>query len=248
MYKYLILGLVQGLTEFLPVSSSGHLVILQNIMGINKDVIAVTVVLHLATAFSVVVFFFRDIFEALHDLRLFMNVLIVTVITGIIAIAGKDFFESLFSSPRAVSLSLLITGIVLISTLKITYPRKNINQIRLKDAVILGITQAIAIIPGISRSGITISTLLFRHFNAETAFKFSFLAAIPAIFGASLLELKDISELTINKMYLTVGFVVSFIAGIIALWGLRKVVTSGKLHYFGFYCIAAGILALIFLR
>jgi len=245
MIKYILLGIVQGLTEFFPVSSSGHLVILQNIMGLKGQEIVITVILHLATVLALVIFFTKDIIRAMRDLRLIIFILIVTVITGVIGIAGKDFFKHLFSSVKIVSAALVVTGIILIFTKK---ERVNNKEAGAKDAVVLGITQGLAIIPGISRSGITISTLLFRGLSRENAFRLSFLAAIPAILGASLLELKDIAALEADKINLGAGFIAAFIAGLFALFFLKRIVKMGKLHYFGFYCITAGIIALLLLK
>lgn len=244
MLKYIFLGIVQGLTEFFPVSSSGHLVILQKLLAMSPDTVAVAVVLHLGTCLSLLVFFFKDILKLLRDIKQILLILVVTLITGAIGVTGKHFFQGLFQSTQAVGIALLITGIILLLIKKFQSGER--KTVKLKDAVILGATQGLAIAPGISRSGITISTLLFRKFERRTSFNFSFLAAIPAIFGAALLEAKDIS-LAINPGLLA-GAIFSFIFGLAALWLLRRLMLRAKLHYFAVYCMIVGILTLIFLK
>lgn len=247
MIKYIILGIVQGMTEFLPVSSSGHLVILEKILGVTADQLAISVVLHLGTAFALVVFFFKDLGRVLRDFRLLSLLFITTVITVIIGIAGKDFFENLFASTTPVALALIVTGIMLISTKRFMTGTR--NDLNFKDASILGLTQSIAIIPGISRSGTTVSTLLFRGLDREKSFYFAFLAAIPVIFGAALFEMKKIDyALKAEPVALAVGFLASFFTGLFSLWILKLVIRKAKLHYFGYYCIAVAVITLLFLR
>ncbi len=247
MIKYIILGIVQGLTEFFPVSSSGHLVIMQHILGITGQELVTSVILHLGTVLALIIFFFKDIISLLRNLRLCLLIIVVTAVTGIIGIAGKDFFEELFGSPKLVAIALVVTGIILITTKK--YMDAKRNSVGFKDAFILGITQGIAIIPGISRSGITISTLLFRKIDRETSFKFSFLAAIPAVLGAALLEYKDIGHIaSADFINLACGFVFSLLAGLFSLRVLKLVLGKAKLHYFGYYCIFIAVVTLLFIR
>jgi len=247
MLKYLLLGVVQGLTEFFPVSSSAHLVILQKLLGISEGTLAITIILHLGTVLSLIVFFFKDILKAFRDKKLLAQIIIVTIITGAIGILGKKFFEEAFSSIALVGAALIITGIILILTKKFMDGKR--NNLSYKDALVLGATQAVAIIPGISRSGTTISTLLFRGLDKETSFRFSFLASIPAILGAAILEARKIDfTLRVNELNLIVGFVFSFISGIFALWVLRQILNKAKLFYFGYYCIAVGLVTLLFLK
>lgn len=248
MIRYITLGIIQGLTEFFPVSSSGHLVIMQKVLGVTGNEIALSVVLHLGTCAALVVFFFRDILGLLRNVKLLGLVIIVTIITGIIGLSGRGFFERLFTSRGLVAVSLIITGIILLATRRFTeYKRKDLG---IKDAAILGITQGIAIIPGISRSGITISTLLFRKVDRQTCFRFSFLASIPAVFGAAFLEAghitKALTAIPIGNVL--AGFAASFISGIIALWLLRIILHKAKLHFFGYYCIIVAIVTLIYIK
>jgi undecaprenyl-diphosphatase len=247
MIKYIILGIIQGLTEFFPVSSSGHLVIFGKLFGITEGEVAVTVIMHLGTILALAVFFLKDILKLLRDLKLAGYVLLVTVITGVIGIAGKDFFESLFKTPRMVSGALVVTGIILLLTGKFAVSKRNTPTIR--DALTLGIAQGCAIIPGISRSGITVSALLFRKLDWETSFRFSFIASIPAVLGAALLEAKDINfSLQAGGGNLAAGFICSFLSGLAALRLLKSIMAKAKWHYFGYYCLAAGVLSFIFLK
>lgn len=247
MLKYIILGIIQGLTEFLPVSSSGHLVIMQKILGISGQEVALIVVLHLGTLFALVLFFFKDILEVLGNIKFLSLILIVSIITGIIVMAGKDFFESLFAYPKLVACALIITGIILIISRRFMDTKRNV--IGIKDAFILGIAQGIAIIPGISRSGITISTLLFRKIDRQTSFRFSLLTCIPAILGITLLEAKKINfALKIEFINFFIGFIFSLLTGLLSLRILRWVVYKAKLHYFGYYCILVAIITLLFIK
>jgi undecaprenyl-diphosphatase len=243
---FALLGVVQGLTEFLPVSSSGHLVILQKVLGIGADEVTLSVALHLGTTLALIVFFFKDIINVLRSARLLKLIIIVTVITGIIGLSGKDFFESLFGLPRWVALFLCVTGIILIITQKFKDNKR--NNLNVKDALILGLVQGIAIIPGISRSGITISALLFRKVDRETSFRFSFLASIPAILGAALLKVRDFTFTgTETLLSLAIGFLFSFAVGIFSLWMLGLAMRKAKLHYFGYYCSLVALVVLLFL-
>jgi undecaprenyl-diphosphatase len=245
MLKYILLGIIQGLTEFFPVSSSAHLVIAQKLMGLQGEEIAISVVLHLGTVLALLVFFFKDILKLLRDVRSMALIAVVTVITGAIGVLGKDFFESLFSTTKPVGIALLITGVILIFT-RFVQPKR--DKLNLKDALILGLTQGIAIIPGISRSGMTISTLLFRKIDRETCFKFSFLASIPIILGAALFEAKKIGfALQGDAKDHMVGFAFSFLSGLAALALLKVALKKAKFYYFGFYCIIAGVITLLFI-
>lgn len=247
MIKYIILGLLQGMTEFLPVSSSGHLVIMQRLLGLRGQEVMLIVVLHLGTLLALAVFFFKDLLGLFSKPKSVLYLAVVSVITAAIGLGGKDFFEALFTSPKLVALALMVTGVALLATKRSASGKK--DSVGLKDAVILGFTQAAAIIPGISRSGATISTLLFRGIKPEEAFRFSFLAAIPVILGAALLEFKGINlAFNIDSAGLAVGFISSFTAGLISLRFLKVVLKKAKLYYFGYYCIAAGAAALLLLR
>jgi len=247
MLKYILLGTLQGITEFLPVSSSGHLVIMQKILGIAGQGLVISLVLHLGTALALIIFFFKDILGVLRNLKLIFFIIVVTIITFAIYKLGRDFFESLFSSPKLVALALIFTGIILILTRKFMEAKR--NNLSMKDALILGFAQGVAIIPGISRSGITISTLLFRKIDRETSFRFSFLASVPAVLGAGILKIKEIGFISkTNLINLIVGFFFSLLTGLLSLRILKLVLGKAKLYYFGYYCILVAIITLLFIR
>jgi len=243
---FALLGIIQGLTEFFPVSSSGHLVILQKLLRISADEVTLSVALHLGTTLALIIFFFKDIIKVFRSAKLLKLIIIVTVITGTIGLAGKDFFESLFGLPRWVAIFLSVTGVILIITQEVKDNKR--NALNTKDALILGLAQGIAIIPGISRSGITIATLLFRKIDRETSFRFSFLAAIPAVLGATILKARDFTFAGTGELLnLATGFLFSFLVGLLSLWMLGKILRKAKLHYFGYYCILVALATLLFL-
>lgn len=261
MIKFILLGLVQGVTEFFPISSSAHLVIFQNIFNIHKDVVFLDVVLHLGTFLATIIFFRRDILELVSNFfisvfdiifqgrissiwnynnkfRLCIYIVSTTIITGFIVMIGKDFFERQFESINTVIIALFIMSFILFLTKNLLYGQRQLKHILFKDAIMLGLIQSFAIIPGISRSGITISSLLFRNIDKESAFKFSFLISIPIIFGAFIIKLKDIqaSPIQIPLSYLIVGFFASFISGLIAINILNLILKRENFYKFSYYC------------
>lgn len=245
-FKYIVLGIIQGLTEFLPVSSSGHLVIMQRLLGIAGKEVTLSVVLHLGTLCALLLYFGKDVSMALRNRKLLTYIVVVTLITGAIGLSGKDFFEALFSRTRPVAFALMVTGIVLLLTRKRSGNKR--TALTAKDAVALGVTQGIAIIPGISRSGITISTLLFRGMDRESSFRLSFLLSMPAIIGAALLEAKDVAyAFRLEPKNFIFGFIFAFAAGIFSLRLLKGMLRRGIFHYFGYYCIGIAVFTLLFL-
>lgn len=238
----LLLGILQGLTEFLPVSSSGHLVIAQHYLKIEGDVLFLDTLLHVGTLGAVLAFFFRDIRTWLKDIRKIGLVLLVTLITGLVGISFRQIFESAFSSVRLVSFFLIINGLVLLATRLLREKNKTPD---IKDSIVMGLAQGIAIIPGLSRSGSTISALLCRGIGREEAFRFSFIASIPAILGAFLFELKYAHKIPAQDFPgLILGIAASFVVGLIALHVLAHFVKSHRFHLFGYYCLALGTLSL----
>lgn len=257
----LILGVVQGVTEFLPISSSGHLVIAKSFLGSVRDPgILFEVLVHLGTLLAVLVFFRKDIGNLLLSLtdagslsegerkegrKMVLAVVAGTLPTVVIALLFKDIFEELFSSVKIVACMLFITGLLLFFSDRVKERRR--EKVTLKDALIIGIVQGGAIIPGISRSGSTIATGLFMGINGEKAAKFSFLLSIPAILGAVVLHAKDISGLSNGHMmpYMA-GIASSALSGFFSIKVLMKVVAGRRLKLFAFYCWAVGIAALIY--
>lgn len=246
--KYLILGIIQGLTEFLPVSSSGHLVIFQTLLGMKEN-IAFDTVVHLATALALLIYFRRDILELFTRRRKMLGLLLVaTFFTAAIGFSFKDYFESLFSSARAVGGFLILTGIVILLGEWIGKGKRKIEEMNLWDAVLIGLAQGAAIAPGLSRSGTTISASLARNLDRTLAARFSFLLAIPAILGAGLLQTKAIikaGEIGIGFGPLIIGFLAAFISGLLAIKFFMNLIQRASLRVFAYYCFIIGILTII---
>jgi len=268
--KYVILGIVQGLTEFLPVSSSGHLVIFQHMLGITQDVVFLDIVLHLGTLCSLLAYFRRDVYvlvanfiTAITDMifrrrlfsvwryddrfRLSVYIIIATLITGVIVKSGKHFFESQFESLPTVIIGLFITSVILFLTKNFYFGQRFLKHLTIKDAIIAGLAQTLAVIPGISRSGATISALLFRNIDSDSAFNLSFLMSIPAILGAFLFKFKevDLAQRSVSIFNLSLGFIASFITGLFAIYFARLVIKSKNFYKFSYYCFIVAVIVLI---
>jgi len=264
----IILSIVQGLTEFLPVSSSGHLVLGQHFLGVQSPGIFLEIVLHLGTLVSVIIVFFKDILGLLKaGLDIIVNPfarktsahtpyrkLVLLLIIGTIpaALSGlllDDLFESLFSSPRIIGVTLLITGVILFVSARLE-GRKNMDRVSVSDAVVVGLAQSLAIAPGISRSGSTVAMALFRGLDRDTAIRFSFLLSLPAILGAALVKMPKIMTSPIDYPYswLWAGGIVSAIFGIVAILWLVRLLQKGKLQYFAYYVWVLAIVTLISVR
>ena len=269
----LILGVVQGLTEFLPVSSSGHLVLAQIWLGDQfmfvQEAVAFDLVLHVGTLLPVLYFYREDlkrIIAALFDNPpigrpqrlgawlhendhrwLAANVVIGTIPTAIIGIAMKDTFESLFHDARPVCFALIFTGFLLMSTKIFERPDGHI-RLSMPMALLIGLAQGFAITPGLSRSGTTIAVALLLGVDRNHAARFSFLLSIPAILGAVVLVAKDGVTLPSDGWSaLAVGFVSAMIVGYLALWMLVALVKKGRLYRFAYYLWPVAIAALIYL-
>lgn len=259
-FQALILGIIQGLTEFLPVSSSGHLEIGNVLLGVQtKENLLFAVVVHAATAASTIVVFRRDIASIFKDLLTFrwnesysyaLKILISMIPVGVIGILFEDDIEAFFSG------DLLLVGCCLLFTavlLTFTYFKKSGDQpVGFVSGLVIGLAQAIAIMPGISRSGATIATALLLGVEKSHAARFSFLMVLIPILGAASLKLKDFFEPTatapletIGVLPLIVGFLAAFISGFIACKWMIDIVKRGKLIYFGIYCALVGMIAII---
>lgn len=251
IYDALILGIIQGLTEFLPISSSGHLVIGQEVLGVSVPGNSFEVIVHIGTLFSVLLVFWRDIYKIIRSLntkqtqRYVLALVIGTMPAAIVGIFFGDLFSAAYESIRVVASALLFTGIMLLAT-KFIKPKQ--NDVNIRNGFLVGLSQALAIIPGISRSGITISLGVFLGIAPEKAAKFSFLLAIPAIAGAGIITALDASNtdvLTIPFLVGMVGFISSLIIGWISLKVLIGLIKTGKFHWFGIYCILVGLIVWI---
>lgn len=256
----LILGILQGLTEYLPVSSSGHLAIGSALFGIEgEDNLTFTIVVHVATVLSTLVILWKEInwifgglfkFRMNEETRYVLNIVVSMIPIGIIGVFFKDYVEEIFGS------GLLVVGCMLMVTAGLlTYsyyakPRPK-EKISMKDAFIIGLAQACAVLPGLSRSGSTIATGLILGNKKESLAQFSFLMVIPPILGEALLDgmkiVKDASMAgaEISTLSLIVGFLAAFVSGCIACKWMINIVKKGKLIYFGIYCAIAGILTIL---
>ena len=247
MIRTAILGIVQGLTEFLPVSSSGHLAILEKMLGINEPM-TLAVFLHFGTFMAIVVFFFRPLRELTSgilagDRQSIVYVGKILLATIPIVIAGmlfRSWVAEAFNNMNMVTILLGLTGAVVLLTGVV--PKKQ-EQVTFVSAMLIGIGQMLAILPGISRSGMTISAGLYAGTDPERAFRFSFLLSIPAVLGANLFELKNLPGI-IDLPVLTVGMLCSFVSGLIALAVLRRTVYR-RFHFFGVYCLVISAVLLI---
>jgi undecaprenyl-diphosphatase len=262
----IILGIIQGLTEFLPVSSSAHLVFMTDILGLPQNV-AFDTILHLGTLVAVVGYFRNDVVKlivsfisSIMDIfsgkfkeglreepfkKMSWLLIIGTIPAGLAGILLQKQFEALFNSIFYVGIFLIITGFLLWGAERVKTGHKDVEDMTLKNAVVIGIFQAIAIAPGISRSGATISAGLFSGLNRELAARFSFLLSIPAILGAAVVQMKDINGLDSNIMVLIAGFLASMIFGYLAIKLLLKIIKERTLLIFVYYCWIVGIITII---
>lgn len=265
----IILGLVQGLTEFLPVSSSGHLVILQNFMGIGEGSLEFAIVLHLGTLLAVVIAYYKSIwnmvkefFLMIFDLitlkgplldkskyrRYIVYIICASVPAGIVGVLFEDFISEKFGSLIIVGFTLLITGVLLVlGDVMGKANNGHIEQLGPVKAFIIGIFQMFAITPGISRSGSTIVGGLLSGLKREEAIEFSFLMSIPAVLGSLLLKIKDIISIGASTSFISliIGFLCAAIIGYFSIILLNSIVKKGKLYYFSIYCWIVG-LSLVF--
>ena len=259
-FEAFVLGLIQGLTEYLPVSSSGHLTIGATLFGLNgEENLAFTVAVHVATVLSTIVILWKEIVWLFKDLfkwqwnegtKYVVNILISMIPVAIVGLCFKDQVEEIFGS------GLMVVGVCLLITatlLAFSYwakprQRENISPIH---AFIIGIAQAVAVLPGLSRSGSTIATGLLLGNKKERLAQFSFLMVIPPILGEALLETKDMVEIGVSNAMaglpvgsLIIGFITAFIFGCLACKWMINIVKKGKLIWFALYCAIVGILAI----
>ncbi|MEM6845958.1 MAG: undecaprenyl-diphosphate phosphatase [Bacteroidota bacterium] len=253
----IILGIVQGLTEFLPVSSSGHIELGTVLLGVqSKDNLLFSVVVHCATALSTIVIFRKDIAQIIQGVFRFQwneetayvaKIVVSMIPVGLVGALFKDEIEAFFGGKvLLVGVMLLITGTLLALTY---YAKKQAGQVTFPKALIIGIAQACAIMPGISRSGATIATALLVGVQKEQAARFSFLMVLAPILGASLLEVLDYLEEpasaeAISSLALILGFLAAFISGLLACQWMIAIVKRGKLIYFAIYCFIVGTIAI----
>ncbi len=250
--EILILAVVQGITEWLPISSSGHLVIAQEWLSLEELPLLFPVTLHVGTLCVVLLTFWRDIaeiFKALARLdfeseegKLALYIAVGTLPTAAIGFFFHDIFESFFYSLFVVGVALFSTGFFL----SISGLRKNGRELGWLDSLLIGIAQGFAIIPGISRSGVTITTGLLRRVEKEKVFRYSFLLSIPAIIGAAISESMNLSVSNVDMATLILGAVTSTMVGYVSLKLLLKIVLRERLYLFAFYCWIVGIIVILY--
>jgi undecaprenyl-diphosphatase len=258
MFEAIILGIIQGLTEFLPVSSSGHLELAKVILGDNslpEESMLMTVVLHGATALSTLVFFRKDILELLKGLFQFknneefkfsLNIVLSMIPAAAVGVLFDEEIEAFFGGKvLLVGSMLLFTAVLLILADK---AKNTAKKVGVKEAILIGVSQAIAILPGISRSGATISTSVLLGVDREKAARFSFLMVVPLIMGKIAKDILDGAFDTIEGDILNygVGFVAAFVTGILACTWMIKLVKKSKLRYFAYYCLVIGVVAIVY--
>lgn len=265
----ILLGIVQGLTEFLPVSSSGHLVLVQSVIaGFRQPGVLFDVMLHFGTLLAVLFFLRRDIYDMVSALlpvqwrrkwgddctdglirerrNMAFFIIVGTVCTGTIGMVFKDHIHGFFDRVEVVAMMLLVTGTLLFLSDRVKDTTRSEKDLNIFDSIIIGVVQAAALMPGLSRSGSTIAVGIFRGLEGETAARFSFLLSIPAVAGATAVELRYVSEIPPGDMtvYLA-GTVAALITGLLTLRLLFFIIKKRRLSIFAFYCWVLGISTLI---
>lgn len=257
----IILGVIQGLTEFLPVSSSGHIelgkAVLGTDLGNKEENLLFTVLVHFATALSTIIVFRKDVMELLKGLfsfkwneeTQFISKIVLSMIPAVIVgLLFEEQLEKLFEGQIIlVGFMLIITGLLLFLAGRAKRTEKGVSW---KDALIIGVSQAVAMLPGISRSGATISTSVLLGNDRAKAARFSFLMVVPLIFGKIAKDMLDVvkGDTVIDNVSMTpliAGFLAAFIVGLLACTWMISLVRKAKLHYFSYYCFAVGVLAII---
>ena len=266
IFQAIILGIVQGLTEFLPVSSSGHLVIVPEIFGLPTPGIGFDVLVHLATLIIVVGYFSRDIFNIICSIvapkrmskqevkywrRIFVWLVIGSIPAGLAGVLLGSSFEDMFSKPLIVGCFLILTSALLVGSDfalgRVARHPVNFGEMKATDALIVGCFQALAIAPGLSRSGTTIAGGVFLGFDRPTAARFSFLLSIPTILGAFVLKIGDISEAFSggHGMAHVLGAIVAGLSGLFAISFLMRYVKQHKMWVFALYTFLVGLLVIV---
>lgn len=255
MWEAILLGIVQGLTEFLPVSSSGHLVVLQHVLGFHEPLMAFDIMVHLGTLAAVLIYYRKQLAymvtglfgdERSHVLRLYSLVIVGTLPAVVIGLAFKDAIEHALGDPFFVACAWMLFGIVAIISVRWSNGNRRYEDMSFFDALLIGCAQSVAILPGISRSGSTIITGMSRGISPSAAANFSFLLAIPAIGGAGILQLKDTPLSGIlQDPPMIAGALVSFIVGYAAIAWLLRLLARGVIRPFGIYCVVVSAITFV---
>ncbi len=270
-FEAVILGLVQGLAEFLPISSSGHLALIQQCFGISDDkVLLFAVLLHVGTLISVFIVYWKDIWELIVELcltikdlctgkglrlaerpvrKLGVMIIVATIPTAIIGLLFNDFFDSLYTSVIPIGVGLIITGFLLVFAERMGEGNRGIQQMNFRNAIFIGLVQGVAICPGISRSGSTLFGSLICNLDRKFAVKFVFLISIPSILGSAVLEAPAAIEAGVTAADvgpILVGMLVAAVSGLIAIKTMIKIVSDKKLSYFSYYVWALGLIVVLY--
>jgi undecaprenyl-diphosphatase len=263
LLQALLLGFVQGLTEFLPVSSSGHLVLFQDWLGFTGHGLLFDVSVHFATLIAVVIFFAKDILKL--RWKTVLPIVVGTIPIVVVGLLFKSWVEMLFDLPVLVAAALIVTGLINLWTdrkLESVGGKETRAESKAKSkpelasfptwkqGLIIGFFQAVAIVPGISRSGSTLAGAIWQKIDRQTAFTFSFLLSIPAVGGAALLQVIEVAQagtITIPIQMLLVGGFAAGLTGYASLWMLKMIITQARLEVFGWYCVAVGVASLVLL-
>jgi len=252
-----LLGIIQGIAEFLPISSSGHLVLLQHLLGLNVTAaddaaagLRLNVALHLGTLLSILVVYRDDIWQLRKNVSLCTAIVVATIPVTVVGLTLKDTLETTFDSPLVASCGLMVTGVVLLVSQRLERGSLTISRCAAPAALAIGVFQSLAIIPGISRSGSTIAGGLAIGLNRDDAAKFSFLIAIPAIGGAALLYIWDMWQdggVRSQEMWFSmlIGTTTSFVVGCLALRWLLSFLARRRLHWFAAYCFTVGVISAV---
>jgi len=266
LFRSIVLGVIQGATEFLPVSSSGHLVVLPAIFGWQVPTLSFTISLHMGTFLAVLVYYFKDVInlfkgffamfkklktpEEFFYLKLFWLLVIAFIPAALLGIFLKSRVEKTFSDPHIVSYFFLFTALVLfLSSINFMKHAEAIQRASFKHAIFVGFMQIFSLFPGISRSGMTISGGVFSGLKREDAARFSFLLSIPTIFGAGIFELKDAMNVSVSHatgIEIFIGVLFSFIVGILSIKFFFALIRKTKFYVFALYCLILAIIGLIF--
>lgn len=270
-FESVVLGLVQGLAEFLPISSSGHLALLQQFFGIEEDnVLLFAVLLHVGTLISVFIVYWKDIWELLVELvltikdlftgkglrlderpvrKLGVMIIVATIPTGIMGVLFNDFFNSLYNSVVPIGVGLIITGFLLVIAERMGDSNRGIKQMNYRNALFIGFVQGVAICPGISRSGSTLFGSLICNLDRKFAVKFVFLISIPSILGSAVMEAPAAIKAGMDMSQLgpvLLGMAVAAVSGLIAIKSMIKIVSSKKLSYFSYYVWIVGLAVVLY--
>jgi undecaprenyl-diphosphatase len=258
----IILGFVQGVAEFLPISSDGHLVVAEHMLGIKSDLLALNVALHIGSLMAILVVFRNDLAAVLKNRPLMIAIVVATLPLVPVALFLKDFIDRWAGSPVVAGFGLCLTALLLLLSQRFETdrpatqasdpallhavsqpPPPDLGTITWLQALVVGLLQTVAIAPGVSRSGSTIVAGLMQGFPRNVAARFAFLIAIPALAGATVFKAKDMLEVGATGAAgpIVVGTLISFVVGIVSLSWLLRIVTQRRLHWFGWYCLILGL-------